>query len=284
MTEAIDERVRRYILDGSDQDLRRLLSISEVTSDMARTAFHRVGVQPGWRALDCGCGPIGALAILAELVGPGGRVVGVDFSEAAVEQARSVAAALGLGNVEVTASDIHDLDPAALGGPFDLAYTRLFFIHQANPVETLRQIAGLLRPGGWLLVHDALRTPPPRSHPDLPALGEYWELLHQVIERAGVPSGVVEDLPRSARAAGLEVSRMSGSFITTDPALSFELHAATLAAGRERAIRSGIASGEQIDDLLRRLRGAANGEYAWVSTPFFLELTLRKPGGNGEAG
>jgi hypothetical protein len=33
-------------------------------------------------------------------------------------------AALQLGNVELFAGDIHELDAAAVGGPFDLADTR----------------------------------------------------------------------------------------------------------------------------------------------------------------
>jgi SAM-dependent methyltransferase len=41
-----------------------------------------------------------------------------------------------------------------VGGPFDLAYTRLFLMHQPDPVRTLRQIAGLLRPGGWLVAQE----------------------------------------------------------------------------------------------------------------------------------
>ena len=45
MAEAIAERVRRYILDGSDGDLRRLLGIAEVSGEMARAAFRRVGMQ-----------------------------------------------------------------------------------------------------------------------------------------------------------------------------------------------------------------------------------------------
>src|SRR4051812_6952215 len=101
MVEAIADRVRRYILDGTDRDLRRLLSISQDAAEMARSAFRRVGVEEGWNAIDCGCGPLGGLAVIAEMVGPSGRVVGVDFSEPAVQQARTVAASLGLSNVEV---------------------------------------------------------------------------------------------------------------------------------------------------------------------------------------
>jgi SAM-dependent methyltransferase len=278
MGEAITERVRRYILDDSDDDLRRLLGIAEASGEMARAAFRRVGMREGWQAIDCGCGPIGGLAVMAEMVGPAGRVVGVDVSEPAVQRARSVVAALELGNVELFAGDIHELGTAAVGGPFDLAYTRLFLMHQPDPVRTLRQISGLLRPGGWLVAQEALRSPPPRSHPHLDVLGAYWDLLYELLERAGgVPRGAVDGLAGSARAAGLEVVAADGSFATMDPELGFDLHAATAVAARERAVASGIASGQQIDDLVRDLRAAKGGGYEWVSGPFFLDLTLRKP-------
>jgi SAM-dependent methyltransferase len=151
MAEATADQVRRYILDGSDDDLRRLLSLSESFAEHARRALRRVGVGPGWTVIDCGCGPIGGLAILAEMVGPAGRVVGVDFSEPTIQYARTVMAALGLENVELVAGDIHELDAKTLGGPFDLAFTRAFLMHQADPVRTLSRIAGLVRPGGWII-------------------------------------------------------------------------------------------------------------------------------------
>ena len=78
MTETIVDRVQRYILDGDDTDLRRLLGVAQGCREMARSASRRVGVQRRWTVIDCGCGPIGGLAVLAELVGPSGRVVGVD--------------------------------------------------------------------------------------------------------------------------------------------------------------------------------------------------------------
>jgi SAM-dependent methyltransferase len=278
MAETITERVRRYILDGSDEDLRRLLSIAETTGEMARSAFRRVGMQEGWHAIDCGCGPLGGLAVMSEMVGPAGRVVGVDLSGPAIQRARSVVAALELGNVEVVAGDINELAAAAVDGPFDLAYTRLFLMHQPDPVRTLSQIARLLRPGGWVVAQEALRSPPPRSHPHLDALGAYWNLVHELVERAGgVPRGAVDGLAGSARAAGLDVVAVDGSFGIIDPELGFGQHAATLQAARERALASGVATGQQIDDLVSDLRAAKDGGYEWVSTPFFLDLTLRKP-------
>jgi hypothetical protein len=99
-----------------------------------------------------------------------------------------------------------------------------------------------------------------------------------VLERAGgVPRGAVDGLAGSAHAAGLDVVAVNGSFGIIDPELGFDLHAATLLAARERAVASDIATGQQIDDLVSDLRAAKGGGYEWVSMPFFLDLTLRKP-------
>jgi SAM-dependent methyltransferase len=212
------------------------------------------------------------------MVGPSGRVVGVDFNEPAIQRARSVVAALELSNVELFAGDLHELGAAALGGPFDLACSRLFLMHQPDPVRTLGHIANLLRPGGWVVAPEALRYPPPRSHPHLNALGDYWDLTYQALERAeGVPPGAVDGLARSARAAGLEVMAVEGSFTATNPELGFELHASTMSAARERVVASGVAAEQQVDTVVRDLRAAKAGSYEWVSTPFFLDLTFGKP-------
>lgn len=275
-TEAGSESLRRYTLDGSDQDLRRLLRIAELMSDATRTALRRVNIQAGWRAIECGCGPIGALAVMAEMVGRAGRVVGVDFNESAVERARKVIGALGIGNVEVVIGNVNDLDAAALGGPFDLAYTRCFLMHQADPAATLGGIAALLRPGGWIVCQEPLPAPAPRASPDLDALKIYWDLLHRVLERAGIPTGILERLAHAANATGLEVHEMHGFFNVMKPELGFELHAATLSAIGERATQARIATAEQIEALHAALRTATDRRYEWVTSPFFLDLALRK--------
>jgi SAM-dependent methyltransferase len=234
MTESIAGRIHRYILDGSDDDLRRLLTISELSAPMARTAVGWTKLPSGARVIECGCGPLGALTVLADVVGPGGRVTGVDFNERAIGTARSVVASLQLGNVDLVMGDIHDLDPAALGAPFDLAYTRCFLMHQRDPGHTLRRIGALLRPGGFLVAQEPVRRPAPHSHPHLDALSDYWELILKTARLAGVPNGAVEDLPRLAESAGFEVIRSHGWYDLLDPILGFDLHAGTLAAARDR--------------------------------------------------
>jgi hypothetical protein len=125
-------------------------------------------------------------------------------------------------------------------------------------------------------VHEALESPPPRSHPHLEAVADHWDLVHEVLHRNVVPAGAVEDLPRSARQAGLEVTAMKGLFLVEDPELMFEIYAATLEAARDRGIKSGIAA-ERIDGLVQDLRAAKGRGYEWVTSSFFLDLAPRKP-------
>jgi SAM-dependent methyltransferase len=277
VTDTVGDRVHRYLLDGGDADLKRLLALSQVLAESARTALRRSGIAPGWTVVECGCGPLGALLQLAELTGAAGAVTGVDLNAAAVDRVRSTAGALALGNVTAVAGDIHDLGAGALGGPFDLAYTRLFLVHQPDPVRTLRHIASLLKPGGWLIAQESLRYPSPRSFPGLDKVAAAWQLLVDLVEGFGAQPGLVDTLPESAMAAGLEVVRVDGSFAVGPADVFFRLYASSLAAARERALAAGLTAAREIDALIAPLEAAAGGDYQWATSPFFLDVTLRKP-------
>jgi SAM-dependent methyltransferase len=277
MADAAGDLVQRYLLDGSDEDLKRLLAVSEAMAGTARTALGRSGIGPGWNVIECGCGPVGALTVLAGLVGESGRVTGVDLNPAAVQRAQSVAASLGLPNVRAVVADADDLDAAALGGPFDLAYTRLFLLHQRDAARTLARIATVVRPGGWIIAQEPLRDPVPRSSPGHASLGPAWHLMADLVEGFSGSPAASDDLPRQAAGAGLEVVRVDGSFALDRARVMFAIYAASLDAMRDRGIAAGLVTAAQIDALTGPLTAAAAGEYDWVSSPFFLDVTMRKP-------
>jgi hypothetical protein len=141
----------------------------------------------------------------------------------------------------------------------------------------LRQIAGLVKPGGWVIAQEPLTRPLPRSFPDFDAVGAAWGLMTELMERSGAPPGVAEQLPRWAAAAGLEVVRMDGSFSFGPPEAYFDLYASALTAIRERAVSTGLTTGEDIDTLVDSLTAAQPAVYDWVTSPPYLDLTLRKP-------
>jgi SAM-dependent methyltransferase len=283
MADSLHERIQHYVLDGSDRDLARLLMIAEVQAESARTAIARLGDITGWNVVECGCGPLGSLAVLSELVGPQGHVVGIDFSSPAVERARSVLATLGVENVEVVVANLNaldtslnPLDTSKFADPFDLAYTRAFLMHQVDPTATLLQIAQLLGHGGWLIAQEPLREPPPTSHPYVPALARYWELMHQAAAKSGVARNAVENLIDSANDAGFELVTKGGFFNVAAPSIGFMIHAGAVSALKERLTETGVATDGEVNGIEQTLREAASGGFGWVSTPFMFDLTMRR--------
>jgi SAM-dependent methyltransferase len=102
---------------------------------------------PGERVLDIGCGFGDTTRQIAELVGPGGSVLGFDISAPLVELAREEAAEQRLANVEYVAGD---LQVAELERRFDYAFSRMGAMFFASPVTALRNVREALRPGGRL--------------------------------------------------------------------------------------------------------------------------------------
>jgi hypothetical protein len=61
--------------------------------------------------------------------------------------------------------------------------------------------------------------------------------------------------------------------------IPFGSHAGAVAALKTRLVGTGVAAGSEVDELERSLRQAASGETGWLTSPFMLDLTLRKPVG-----
>jgi hypothetical protein len=58
-----------YVFDRRQADQERLIRSSDALSPFAAEACARAGLAPGGRAIDVGCGPLGALPALADIVG-----------------------------------------------------------------------------------------------------------------------------------------------------------------------------------------------------------------------
>ncbi len=112
---------------------------------LVRRLLRRTGLTKDARVLSLGCG-IGDLELL--LAPEVGRVVGVDFSPAAIRQAQQDAARAGLCNAEFLEGDLETLRFAKASFEAVLA---IFFLHHL-PDEQLHQAAERIRrwlvPGG----------------------------------------------------------------------------------------------------------------------------------------
>ena len=67
-----------YLLSGGAAELERLRLQARVWERAAEQLLDEIGITPGSRCLDLGCGGMGILGPLSRRVGPSGQVVGVD--------------------------------------------------------------------------------------------------------------------------------------------------------------------------------------------------------------
>ena len=136
----------------------------DVSLDSAQTAKYdlvcrKLGLEPGMRLLDVGCGWGGMVLHAATHYGV--TAVGVTVSERQVELGAKRVAEAGLaGAVDIRFADYRDLD----GEPFDAISSIGMFEHVgvARLEEYFGGLYGLLRPGGRLLNH-AISRPRRRS-------------------------------------------------------------------------------------------------------------------------
>jgi ubiquinone/menaquinone biosynthesis C-methylase UbiE len=104
-------------------------------------------IKKGMSVLDVGCGWGDMSLQVAELVGPEGRVVGIDCVEAFLVEARKDAAARGLGHVQFLRGDAEVALPE---NEFDYVVARFGTMFFTNPVAALRRMRKALKPGGQM--------------------------------------------------------------------------------------------------------------------------------------
>ena len=127
-------------------------------------------VRPGDVVVDLGCGAGIDLFVAAGKVGPTGRVIGVDMTDAMIEKARANVVRSGLAQVEVRKGLIEELPVES--GSADWVISNCVINLSPEKDRVFAEIARVLRPGGRMLVSDIVVEELPewvRSDPALHA-------------------------------------------------------------------------------------------------------------------
>ncbi|WP_406477742.1 methyltransferase domain-containing protein [Streptomyces platensis] len=219
-------------------------------------------LRPGARLLDVGCGPGTITADLAELVAPG-RVTAVDAAPDLVESAAQFAAERGLDTIEFGTADVHALEFA--DDTFDVVHAHQVLQHVADPVQALREMRRVCKPGGIVAARDGDY----RGfvwYPQLPALDEWLDLYQRCARANGGEPDAGRRLLAWARAAGFtDITPSAGTWCHADDA--DRAHWGGMWADRildsaiaDQARRDGLAT----EDDLRRISAAWR---TWAADP-----------------
>ena len=111
-------------------------------------------LRPGERAVDVGCGAGMDSLIAGRMVGPEGRVIGVDMTQVMLEKARAAAEEAGLGNVEFHQSYAEELPVP--DGWADVVISNGVLNLMPDKDAVLAEMVRVLKPDGRLQIGDIL--------------------------------------------------------------------------------------------------------------------------------
>jgi SAM-dependent methyltransferase len=136
-----------YALDRKLEEERLTLQSRAFLDRISERMLREAGLEPGMHVLDLGSGMADTALLAAGIVGPTGRVTGVEHDPGTLAAARERLRRLGTTNVELVEGDVSALE-AVPGGPFDAAIGRLVLHYVPEPATALRSAAAVVRPGG----------------------------------------------------------------------------------------------------------------------------------------
>jgi len=173
----------RYPIDRRAGEIERLRIQADAMAPDTAIMLERIGVRPGWRCLDLGCGPGGITELLCARAGAAGQVVGLDTDKVFLDAARTRA-----GQRAGLEFELGDAYRTGLpSGRFDLVHVRFVAGTSGEPEKLLEEMIRLARAGGTVAFQE----------PDVSTLNCYpphpaWTRLRDALRQAFAAVGADE--------------------------------------------------------------------------------------------
>jgi SAM-dependent methyltransferase len=225
----------------------------------------------GSKVLEAGCG-VGAQTVILARNNPKAKITSVDLSRESLRDARKRVASEGIANVTFRLADIFRL-PYGDGG-FDHVFVCFVLEHLPNPVDALRSLHRVLKPGGTLTVIEGDHGSA-YFHPDSPYARRAIQCLVDLQAGMGGNSLIGRQLYPLIKRAGYRGVRVSPRMIYVDssrPGLvegfTKNTFIAMVEGVKDPAIRSGLVEEASWDHGIRDLYRTTRGDGTFIYTFF----------------
>jgi 2-polyprenyl-3-methyl-5-hydroxy-6-metoxy-1,4-benzoquinol methylase len=255
--------VPEYVLDHHlEGEGSRLALMSRLLDPMHRRYIESLGVGPGARALEVGCGNGSISAWLAERVAPGGRAVAMDLDLSLVDVR---APGLELQQGDIVAGPV---DP----GGFDLVTARAVLHHVTDVDAAMRNLVASLAPGGSILLIEPDFLPVSVAEP--PEVRAFWDGWLAWSRDQGIDYHVGRKLAPRLAALGLEqVAGTAETAVYNGASPWADYWTQTVTELRDLLVSSGRLDDKRVERFLAQ---CADPRW-WTQTIAFTAVHARAP-------
>ena len=264
---------RDYVLGTEADEVERLGLQHRVWRARVLDAWARAGITGGQTIVDVGSGPGYAALDLAEIAGPGGRVIAVERSRRFLDVLAARAGQRGLANVETVECDV--VEQAFGDGIADAAWCRWLLCFVPDPQRALANIVRALKPGGVAIFHEyanygSWTTMPPNEDMD-----RFRSLVMKSWRDAGGEPDIGLRLPEMLAAEDMELLEIRPLIDIVGPEdFAWQWPAAFMAVNARRLHDLGYASEAEAARMGSLLDAPA--PHARMITPLVSEIIARR--------
>lgn len=262
----------RYDLPADCTDHDRLRMLCEIHDPYTQELLRRAGLGSVHKFLEIGCG-LGYVSRWAAT--QVSHVTALDLSEEHLAEAARMAKPAGLRNIKWHHASVyeHGLPEET----FDYTFGRWILIHLNRPIDAMRKLFGLLKPGGLMVceepVCDSVYSEPPTEGYNL-----HTQLIHALCATRKVDYNGGRRLHTWAVEAGFEIVdvRICQPHYLTGRHKGF--WSWTIEAAGPSFVTDGIITQEDLQNVLSSMRAADTDPRIMVAGYRIHQLIARKPG------
>jgi len=258
-----------YIHARDAEEYQRLRSQAAMWQGATEALLGKIGLSPGMTCLDVGSGPGSVMRLMADRVGPEGKVTGLEIDGKLGAQALADLEADGGAEFHIVEANVLETDEVP-GGPFDLTYCRLFLMHMQDPMAVLEKMLAWTKPGGVVAAQEfdfgAIAV-----EPLCPAMAEFNRLFEGVFRGHGRNLRAGRQLPAQFEAAGMgtpdgTLAKVKYIPLSDMAAMLIGVYQGLFAAGVELGLADRARADAFVDDMAE---AAADGRY-YCLTPILI--------------
>ena len=260
-----------YVLGTGSDELSRLGLQHRAWRPHMLAGWQRAGITVGATVLDVGCGPGYATVDAAEMVGPAGRVIGLERSPAFLEHARESVAQRGLSNVELYAIDL--IEDAWSAANVDVAWCRWVACFVTSPETLVQKIAAALKPGGRVIFHEYIDYGAWKYVPRLEPIESFVQEVIANWRASGGEPDIAAVLPQMLESNGIRVHDVRPlAFAVRRPEMLWHWPMSFVDTHVDRLLELGRVDAAWVRGVRASLKAAYDDPTHFILTPTVLEI------------